>query len=489
MVLNILVSFSLLALVVTARPISDAPQSVRKSLEVQNAVQAILASRTGQHPDYLAYDDEDDVHISLTSAEEQSAVLSRLNDLDAIKAIIPLNVHGTPTQDEKQLYDILKALRSSASSLQDLDGGERPLSENLVSAPLADTESDKHASAVHETIDQYPSVGPADIYSSTPLIVLAVSCLAAFLAVVCVGAGLYAMNHLKSAMLKSGSAWDVLPRLERRVGLDGPDGLNVNLGDGAQQPEKRRLLSGDAPLLLPVLDEEKTERGLDEKASASDEPFSDDEGMDEKFEDAQEHSLLFLDADVPPQYQSRPEVPQIVIEQHPDPDLLPLPDIPSDQSTPFSTPLRTPLRTPFDSPTRSPARRAPQMRELQSSPTPASKPLWSLRASDAPALGLASPSSSSPTLSRAVSPAPQLPGALYSDDALEMMVEVPRPRQRTTPRQPLDIAFALQLRPGLGLGSDSAWIVRFLMTMFGWMTVLIGGGGARREDTRRALTA
>ncbi|KAJ2999808.1 hypothetical protein NUW54_g6880 [Trametes sanguinea] len=31
---------------------------------------------------------------------------------------------------------------------------------------------------------------------------------------------------------------------------------------------------------------------------------------------------------------------------------------------------------------------------------------------------------------------------------------------------------------GLGLGADSAWIVRFLMAMFGWMTVLIGGGGA-----------
>ena len=49
----------------------------------------------------------------------------------------------------------------------------------------------------------------------------------------------------------------------------------------------------------------------------------------------------------------------------------------------------------------------------------------------------------------------------------------------------LDLAFALQLRPGLGLGADAAWVVRFLMAMFGWMTVFVGGGaGAGREGRR-----
>ncbi|KAI0672570.1 hypothetical protein C8Q78DRAFT_971661 [Trametes maxima] len=487
MTLNILVSFSLLALVVTARPISDAPQSVRKSLQVQNAVQALLASRTGQRPEFWTNDDEDEVHISLTSSEEQSAFLSRLEDLDAIKAVIPLNVDGTPAEDEKQLYDILKGLKSSASSLQDVDGGERPLPEDAVAVDAADNSAAQDA---QETSPEYPSVGFADVYTSPPLIVLAISCIAAFLAVLCIGAGLYALNHLRSFMLKSDLAWDVLPRLERRVGLDGPDDLNVG-GGGQLLPEKpRRLLTGSALPPPPVVVDEKA-LDLNEKAGLQDEPSSDDEEFDEKFEDAQEHSLLFLDTNLPPQYEPHPEVPRIVIEEHGDPDLLPLPDMPSDQSTPFSTPLPTPLRTPapLGSPARSPARRVPQMREVQFSPTPASKPLWSLRAADAPALGLTSGSSSasSPGTTRAASPGPQLPGALFSDDALEM-VEVPRPRQRTTPRQPLDIAFALQLRPGLGLGADSAWIVRFLMAMFGWMTVLIGGGG-RSEGARRALTA
>ncbi|KAH9886315.1 hypothetical protein C8Q73DRAFT_769327 [Cubamyces lactineus] len=486
MTLNILVSFSLLALVVTARPIPDAPPSVRKSLEVQNAIQAIFASRTGQRPEFWPHAEDEDVHISLTSSEHQSAVLSRLKDLDAVKAVIPLNVDGNPSEDEKQLYDILNGLKDSASgsSLQDLDGGERPLPEDH---PTAVDATDAEADPSQEpSPEDYPSIGLANFYTSPPLIVIAVSCLAAFLSLLCIGVGLYALTHLQSFMLKSNLAWDILPKLERRVGLDGPDHIHVHTGTAIQQPEKRRLLPANAPLPPPAeLQDEKDDRFL------ADEPSSDEEDLDEKFEDAQEHSLLFLDTDLPPQYSPKPEVPRIVIEDHADPDLLPLPDVPtaSGQSTPFSTPLGS--TGPLASPTRSPARRTAQMRELQSSPTTASKPLWSLRAADAPALGLtvASSSPSTPAQVRTASPAPQLPGALFADDAPELnMVEVPRPRTRT-PRQPLDIAFALQLRPGLGLGADSAWIVRFLMTMFGWMTVLIGAG--RQESSgngRRALS-
>ncbi|KAI0633942.1 hypothetical protein C8Q77DRAFT_1217310 [Trametes polyzona] len=484
MTLNILVSFSLLALVVTARPISDAPQSVRKSLQVQNAVQAILASRTGQRPDYLAHDSEQDVHISLTSDEEQSAFLSRLEDLDAIKAVIPLNVDGAPSEDEKQLYDILKSLQNTGSSLDDLDGGERPLHADVVST---DTSSSQDPAEAEDTSPEYTTAGFPDLYTSPPLIVIAVSCIVAFLSMLCIGAGLYALNHLKSFMLKSDLAWDILPRLERRVGLDGPDDIDVGGNNGtAPLPEKRRLLSSDVLLPLPLVVSEKLPDDLNEKALGQD-PDSDGDEPDEKFEDAPEHSLLFLDPDLPPQYEQQPgSVPRIIIDSHPDPDFLPLPEHP--QSTPFATPLRSPLANP----SRSPARHAlpPQMREVSRPSSPTTKPLWSLRAADAPVLGLTSSSSSVPSLSptRVGSPTPQLPGALFADDAPELMVEVPK-QTRPRPRQPLDIAFALQLRPGLGIGADSAWLVRFLMAMFGWMTVLIGGGGARREDVRRTLTA
>ena len=50
------------------------------------------------------------------------------------------------------------------------------------------------------------------------------------------------------------------------------------------------------------------------------------------------------------------------------------------------------------------------------------------------------------------------------------------PSARTLVRSPLDIALAMQMRPGLGAGADPAWMVRFLMAVFGWMAVAVAGG-------------
>jgi len=49
------------------------------------------------------------------------------------------------------------------------------------------------------------------------------------------------------------------------------------------------------------------------------------------------------------------------------------------------------------------------------------------------------------------------------------------PSVRAIVRQPVEIALAMQLRPGLGAGADPAWMVRFLMAMFGWFAVLVSG--------------
>ncbi|KAI1790033.1 hypothetical protein LXA43DRAFT_1018013 [Ganoderma leucocontextum] len=484
MTLNILVSFSLLALVVTARPLSDAPQSARTSLQVQNAVQAIFQSRTGQSPDCLACEDDDDVHVSLTTTEEQSALLSSLQDFDAVKAVIPLSVDGSPSDDEKQLYDILASLKSTGS-LNDIDGNVLPLPHSVASGLTAHPAPQEDPAFPDNASQELPAASFADMYSSPPLIILAVSSIAALFAVLCVGAGLYTYNRINNIMIKSGLAWDVLPRLERHTGLDMSRDDNSE-GGSTPPPEKRRLIL-DAPLPPASVIQDKSGDDLSEVLLVDvDEPFSGVEDVDEKFHDAQEHSLLFLDSDLPPRYQPHPDVPRIVVEEHADPDLLPLPEVSPDHSTPFSTPLQGSLHASLPSPTCSPARRVAQMREFQASPTLTSKPLWSLRAADAPSLGLADQSSSPTAYCRTESPTPQLPGALFADDAPEM-VEVQRPRQRL-PRQPLDIAFALQLRPGLGLGADSAWLVRFLMSMFGWMTFFMGGG-PRQEGGRRALTA
>ncbi|KAF5325118.1 hypothetical protein D9619_009561 [Psilocybe cf. subviscida] len=49
------------------------------------------------------------------------------------------------------------------------------------------------------------------------------------------------------------------------------------------------------------------------------------------------------------------------------------------------------------------------------------------------------------------------------------------PSVRRLVRSPLDVALAMQLRPGLGAGADPAWMVRFLMAMYGWLAVVIAG--------------
>ncbi|OBZ66445.1 hypothetical protein A0H81_13667 [Grifola frondosa] len=359
MTLTILVSFSLLALVVTARPIlpNDAPQSIRSSIEVQNAVQAIFESHTGHPPDCLTCDGEQDVRISLTSSEEQDAYLARLEDLDAIKAVLPLGADGAPTEDEKQLYEILTNLKDTGS-LNDLDGGERPLPQDELSA-----HPEEDAALDTEPVDSVPAEMPLpDAFASPPLVVLAVSCVAALLTLVFVSAGLYTVHYLRTSVLTSDLAWEMLPRLEKRAGLD--DDHN-DLDDDGYPEEKKVLLIPGAEADLPQVADVALAAGDEprdpsEKPAASDahEPAPEDEDSDEKFHDAPEPSLLFVGADAP-------SPPRIVIETHPDPALLPLPT--SAPSTPLPSPVRRPL----------------QMREAAPA-SPVSRPAWSLRAADAP---------------------------------------------------------------------------------------------------------
>ena len=51
----------------------------------------------------------------------------------------------------------------------------------------------------------------------------------------------------------------------------------------------------------------------------------------------------------------------------------------------------------------------------------------------------------------------------------------------------VDLALAMQLRTGFGVTADAAWLIRFLMALFGWMAVLVGGGGERQARGRRLL--
>jgi len=60
------------------------------------------------------------------------------------------------------------------------------------------------------------------------------------------------------------------------------------------------------------------------------------------------------------------------------------------------------------------------------------------------------------------------------------------PDARTDDTAPgIDVALAMQLRTGFGATADAALLMRFLMAIFGWIAVFVGGG--ERQATRRRL--
>ncbi|KII91535.1 hypothetical protein PLICRDRAFT_105247, partial [Plicaturopsis crispa FD-325 SS-3] len=117
------------------------------------------------------------------------------------------------------------------------------------------------------------------------------------------------------------------------------------------------------------------------------------------------------------------------------------------------------------------------------------RPAWSLRASESPVLSI-SPQAEVCELPGmpgrfpvpVTSPSP--PAASSSSPAT---APVRRRKAYRSPVPELDIALAMQLRPGLGNGADAAWMVRFLMAVFGWMSVLVGGKNQRLERGNRNL--
>lgn len=90
----------------------------------------------------------------------------------------------------------------------------------------------------------------------------------------------------------------------------------------------------------------------------------------------------------------------------------------------------------------------PVTRELPSTTSP--RPSWSVHA-------------------RASPPVP--PRSAHDEVILPLMHGRRRAYRSAVPE--FDIALALQLHPGLGIGADSAWVVRFLMSIFGWFAVAL----------------
>lgn len=411
-------------------------------------------------------------------------MLSELEGLGAVKAVIPLELTNTNVKEEKKLYNLLTGFNSrTGGSLDDIDGAVTPtMSQNILSEAssyaLDSAITDDQVDPNEVTSSLIPEVPHA--FGASHIVVLAVSCLAAFVGLGCITSLIFLSHIFRNYLTSPATAWGLLSRLEKHTAFES----NSDDNDNGYFQEKPGLLLDHPPATRAEGDDRSHEHIVwNEKNQLVDtsgecDYFSDDEDEDmgENFHDAQELLVSHEESDAP----------KILVHEAADPACPPLP------STPYCTPLPSPLHTPI--------RRPIPMRELTPS-VPLTRPAWSLRAADAPALGIASASPVNNSLSPIIGTIFSLPisceesnmapPGTFTPTTKELDSEVvERSARRKAYRAPvpeLDIAFAMQLRPGLGLGSDPAWLVRFLMAMFGWMTVLLGGNGLRRYPERRMI--
>ncbi|KAH7929283.1 hypothetical protein BV22DRAFT_1110019 [Leucogyrophana mollusca] len=420
MTLTLLASVSLLTLVVTSRPIFPETELPHVSSDLQSAVQAVFQSRTGISGQSVF--GSDGLRVGVLSTDEQNHALSQLG-ASSVKATVSLD-SGTDQTDEEKL------LSKWLGGLNDLDDGLR---DDTAADLVPGEQSVEEASAILPQ-DETPSSPGDDAVvhvPSPPVLVLALSCIAALLVLGCTALGLCIAKHLRSQVLASRNAWELLPRFEKRSTLSG-DAPSPTFGASEKLAlvqdsvveQRSSLLSRTSVVADHVVDGKLPHILLGFGSDAGEE-----EDPDEKFHDALDLSPL------PPVYELPADVTD-ALEQHADP---PLPTI-------SVHPPPSPLPGRLDC-------SHVEMRDVSSSSV--SRPAWSLRAAGSPSLGVVN----------------------FDESAEKPSQAIMHPRRRAyryaVPE--LDIALAMQLRPGLGIGADPAWMVRFLMAIYGWFAVALTG--------------
>lgn len=248
-----------------------------------------------------------------------------------------------------------------------------------------------------------------------PILVSAACAAAVILMFLCTVTALYAMDFIKSSLFASRDLYNVLPGVEKG---------ELGAPQGKMRFEEKKLILGSS-------EEVKGEEEFKEKAGTKDPaPFHETPLLPPPYPEVEVE-------DAADPFEDAPEA------KHDDPDFLPLPD--HSQQPPPASPRRSMNL---------------QMRERTSTNIP---PSWSVRASESQPLSI--------------------PGA-YISDSLPLPFSETRTetddvtrRLYSDPNPEIDIALAMQLRPGLGEGADAAWLVRFLMGIFGWVTVMVSGNG------------
>jgi hypothetical protein len=364
--------------------------------------------------------------VHLTSSESQTAVLAELAS-EEVKLIIPLNDLARdsaiiPTSEEKTLLNALESLDDldGATNLQPSAGLEGIIEGEYDVLGIEDVDGltpEEVAELMPNQDEARGSFWMTLMDEARRPVLVSAACAAAFMLIfLCTVTALYAMDFIKGNLFNSRDLYNVLPGAEKGE-LGAPQGrVGVK--------EKKLILDS------PEEKEEVFNEKDDVEAGNTPQPVSSTE------------------TPLPPPYReagmknpddSSEDAPGA---KHDDPGFLPLPD----HQQPSSAPPRRSMN--------------PQSRERTSTNLP---PSWSVRASESQPLSIPG--------AYVFDPLP-LP---FSESTTETGGVDRRPYSDRNPE--IDIALAMQLRPGLGEGADAAWLVRFLMGIFGWVTVVVSGNG------------
>ncbi|KAJ3559638.1 hypothetical protein NM688_g218 [Phlebia brevispora] len=297
MTVTTLASISLLALVVTAAPLP----SPNDASQVQTP--KCSGCEQGSEPS-----------IRLASVEEPHDVLPNLADVDAGKDLLSIDFADSP-QDE----NVPEEVQDVSTPAEILDAAERVSADVESSIEVAATPASDVSNGVVVVKPKFPALSPRQITYNLTCVTLGVT-------VGCI----FGLLYLKYML---GSSKRTVPDIEAASDSKIPGSLDdeeiSSYGD-----EKKQLVVVDSQSSHPDMDScsDEEKRALRAEYAPSEADDSSDEDLDEKFVDAEEPPVLLIDTSVPP-------VPEIVVQQHPDPELLPLPT--ARPSTPFCTPPPT----------------------------------------------------------------------------------------------------------------------------------------------------
>ena len=367
--------------------------------------------------------------VHLTSSESQTAVLAELAS-EEVKLIIPLDDLTrdsviVPTSEEETLLNALE-------SLNDLDGdtGFQPSSglEGIVEGEydvleIEDVDGltpEQAAELIPNQDGVWGSWWMTLLDESRRPVMISAACAAAFMLIcLCTFTALYAMDFVKANLFNTHDLYNVLPGMEK-------GGLDASQGKAGVTEKKLILGSPDEVEELDEKNDVETRNPSRTVLPPAETPLPLPPYPEAKAKDSDDS------------FEEAPDT------ERDDPDFLPLPD--HDNRQPSSVSPRRSINL--------------QMRERTSTSVP---PSWSIRASESQPLSIPG--------AYVFDPLP-LP---FSESTTETGEVTRRPYSNRNPE--IDIALAMQLRPGSGEGADAAWLVRFLMGIFGWVTVVVTGNG------------